>query len=134
MNTVRSFCISTVSLGIGSPSLNVLTSISSMSLLPLLPCCSGLRLPLHGLFPVHGLLEAARPVGQGHTVKVIDLVLQDNGQESIGINADFLAVTVHGLDLDPLLALDLHRQLGATQAPFLALDFAIAFNDLRVDQ
>ncbi|MCY1300251.1 hypothetical protein D9M70_498120 [compost metagenome] len=74
-------------------------------------------------------------IDEQHAVQVIDLMLQAGGEQAIGLDHLFLAVTVEMLDGDRRGALDLGVKVWDRQAAFL-VDRALIgrSNDLGIDE
>ncbi len=92
-----------------------------------------LRTLLH--LPGHHLpLEQAHAVDHQQTVKVIVLVLDRHGKETIRLQLEGLPVDVEGPHLDPLGALDLLVDLRKRKAPLLPGGLAFPGDNLGVDK
>src|SRR5437016_4183203 len=65
---------------------------------------------------------------------MIDLMLHAPRKQLASLDLEWLAVDAHGTDDDTCRALDVAIYLRNRQAPFFALDRALAFDDLGIDE
>jgi 16S rRNA (guanine1207-N2)-methyltransferase len=79
-------------------------------------------------------LVVLQHVEQQLAVQVVEFVLEQAGEEFVGLDRHFVAVDVDADDMDLLRPHDLERHVGHGEAPFLVFPLTGGFDDLRIDE